>query len=112
MNGFSVGVDVGGTFTKIALVTPEGDVARSLQIPTEPRRAPAEFVRRAAGALRGWRFDSLGLGLAGGVDAATGALRFAPNLKRWIGFPFKREFERRLKAPVVADNDGAATRSA
>ena len=105
MSGLSVGVDVGGTFAKLALVTPAGDVVRSASIPTEPRRAPAEFVRRVAAALEGWRYDSLGLGLAGGLDAATGTLLFAPNLKRWVGFSFKREFERRLKVRTVADND-------
>lgn len=105
MNGLSVGIDVGGTFAKIALVTPAGDVVRSVSIPTEPRRAPAEFARHVAAALKGWRYDSLGLGLAGGLDAETGTLLFSPNLKRWIGFSFKREFERRLKIRVVADND-------
>jgi glucokinase len=32
-------------------------------------------------------------------------LLFAPNLKRWVGFSFKREFERRLGIRAVADND-------
>ena len=105
MSGLSVGVDLGGTFAKIALVTPAGDIVRSVSIPTEPRRAPAEFVRHVAGALKGWRYDSMGLGVAGGLDADTGTLLFSPNLKRWIGFSFKREFERRLKIRVVADND-------
>ncbi|MFI5363405.1 MAG: ROK family protein [Elusimicrobiota bacterium] len=105
MRGLSVGVDVGGTLAKIALVTPSGDIVRSTSIPTQPRRAPAEFVRQVAGALKGWRYDSLGLGLAGGLDADTGTLLFAPNLKRWIGFSFKREFERRLKVRAVAEND-------
>lgn len=105
MRGLSVGIDVGGTFSKIGLVTPAGDVVRSAQIPTDPRLAPAEFVRRVAGALAGWRYDTLGLGLAGGVDAESGTLLFAPNLKRWVGFSFKREFERRLKIRAVADND-------
>lgn len=105
MKGLSVGVDVGGTFTKIGLVTPSGDLARSFQIPTEYKTSPVDFVRRVTGALQGWRFDSVGLGLAGGVDAKTGTLLFSPNLKKWIGFPFKREFERRLKTRVVADND-------
>ncbi len=105
MKGLSVGIDVGGTFAKIALVTPEGDVVRSVSIPTEPRRAPVEFVRHVAGALKGWRYETLGLGIAGGLDAETGTLLFSPNLKRWIGFSFKREFERRLKIRTVADND-------
>ena len=105
MSGLSVGIDVGGTFAKIALVTPEGDVVRSVSIQTEPRRAPAEFVRHVAAALKGWRYGTLGLGLAGGLDAETGTLLFSPNLKRWIGFSFKREFEKRLKIRVAADND-------
>lgn len=103
--GYSVGVDVGGTFAKLGLVTPAGDVVRSVQIPTDPRQAPKEFVRRVTAALRGWEFETLGLGLAGGVDAPTGTLLFAPNLKRWVGFSFKREFERLLKVRAVADND-------
>ena len=105
MSGLAVGVDVGGTFAKIALVTPGGDVVRSVSIPTEPHRAPVEFVGRVVAALKGWRYASLGLGLAGGLDAETGTLLFAPNLKRWIGYSFKREFERRLKVRTIADND-------
>jgi glucokinase len=105
MSGLSVGIDVGGTFAKIALVTPAGDVVRSVSIPTDPRHAPAEFVRHVVGALKGWRYESLGLGVAGGLDEETGTLLFSPNLKRWIGFSFKREFERCLKVPTVADND-------
>ena len=102
---FAVGVDVGGTFSKIGLVTPAGEIVRSVQIPTEPGRSPVEFVRAVAAAIRGWRFGSAGLGLAGGVDAPTGTLLFAPNLKGWVGFSFKREFERRLKVRTVTDND-------
>jgi glucokinase len=105
VSGLAVGVDVGGTFAKIALVTPAGEIVRSTSIPTGPRRSPAEFVRHVASALKGWKYDSLGLGLAGGLDAETGTLLFAPNLKRWIGFSFKREFERRLKVRTAADND-------
>ncbi len=105
MKGLSVGVDVGGTFAKIGLVAPDGGLVECKQIPTDPRSAPKEFVARVCAALDGWRYDSLGLGLAGGVEAETGTLLFAPNLKRWIGFPFKREFERRLKVKAVADND-------
>jgi glucokinase len=105
VRGYSVGIDVGGTFAKIGLVAPNGDLAKCVQIPTQPSSAPKEFVTRVCAALKDWRYDSVGLGLAGGVEAETGTLSFAPNLKRWIGFPFKTEFERRLKVHAVADND-------
>ncbi len=108
MRGSSVGVDVGGTFVKIGLAAKDGTLLRSVSMPTEPGRPPEEFVRRVAGAVKDWRFDSVGLGLAGGVDAATGTLLFAPNLRRWVGFSFKRAFERALKVRAVADNDANA----
>jgi len=104
----SVGIDVGGTFTKIGLVAPDGTLRRSVSIPTEPGREPAEFVRRLTAVIGDWRFGSLGLGLAGGVDQDDGALLFAPNLRNWLGFPFKRVFERLLKVPVAAENDANA----
>ena len=105
MTGLAVGVDLGGTFAKIGLVTKDGRVTRSECLPTEVALGPAAFVARVVAVLKDWRFDSLGLGLAGGVDAQTGALSFAPNLRGWKGFRFRREFEKRLKVPVVADND-------
>jgi glucokinase len=105
VKGASVGVDVGGTFVKIGLVARDGTLLRAVSLPTEPARPPREFVRRVADAVKGWRFDTVGLGLAGGVDAATGTLLFAPNLKRWVGFSFKSAFERALKVRAAAEND-------
>ncbi len=105
MKKFSVGIDVGGTFAKIGLVDAKGNVVRSLQIPTEPSKGPAHFVRRAAWILKDWSFGSVGLGLAGGVDVRTGTLLFVPNLKGWTGFSFKKAFERSLGVSVVVDND-------
>ncbi|UPT73327.1 MAG: ROK family protein [Elusimicrobiota bacterium] len=105
MKNRSAGIDVGGTFAKIGLVSPDGTVLEAIQIPTLPEKGPADFVRRAEGVLRNWSFSSIGLGLAGGVDSRTGTLQFVPNLKGWTGFSFKRAFERAYAVPVAVDND-------
>lgn len=105
MKGASVGVDLGGTFAKIGLVAPDGRLLRVERLPTEVAKGPESFVVRVAAVLKGWRFDSLGLGLAGGVDAETGTLLFAPNLPGWKGFSFKKEFERLIGIRAVAEND-------
>lgn len=101
----SVGIDVGGTFAKIGLVDEKGKVLRSVQIPTQPERGPKHFVEEVSAMLRSWPISSIGLGLAGGVDAATGRLLFVPNLKGWEGFSFRSAFEKALKVSVVVDND-------
>lgn len=105
MKNLSVGIDVGGTFAKIGLVAANGDVVSSVQIPTEPSKGPADFVRRAAAIVKAWNFGSVGLGLAGGVDAKTGTLLFVPNLKGWTGFSFKKAFSKSLGVCVAVDND-------
>ncbi len=105
MSELSVGIDVGGTYAKIGLVNEKGDVLRSEQIPTDPSKGPAHFVRRAAAIVQAWKFKSVGLGLAGGVDAKTGTLLFVPNLKGWTGFSFKKAFEKSLGVTVIVDND-------
>ena len=48
------------------------------------------------------------MGLAGDVDSARGRLRFAPNLRGWDGFDFRKAFSARTQGRVVIDNDANA----
>ncbi len=106
-----VGIDVGGTFTKVAAVAPSGRVLLEAQLPAEVAAGPASFVDRISALIGAWRsqrglkISGVGLGLAGDVDSERGALRFAPNLRGWNGFEFKKAFEKRLKTRVAVDND-------
>jgi len=106
--GRFVGVDAGGTCAKICLVDARGAQLRFVTVPTEPERGPEDFVRRVKGIVGTWEFGGFGLALAGGVDENNGSLLFAPNLKSWIGFPFRRAFARALRAPVTVENDANA----
>lgn len=100
----ALGIDVGGTYAKLALVSPKGRVLKSLQIPTEPRKGPRDFVKRVKAATKGWGHRRVGVALAGGVDHDKGTLLFVPNLPGWIGYPFKRAFG----LPTVVENDANA----
>ncbi|MBI5630790.1 MAG: ROK family protein [Elusimicrobia bacterium] len=106
----AVGIDVGGTNTKVAMVSARGKLLEMEEIPTRSQEGPALFVRRVCRVVAGWkgrgpRLCGAGLGLAGDVDSEKGSLRFTPNLKGWDGFKFKSAFERGLGLPVVVDND-------
>lgn len=100
----ALGIDVGGTFAKLALVARSGKVLRSTQLPTEPRAGAAAFVKRVKAATQGWSYGRVGLALAGGVDHDKGTLLFVPNLPGWTGFRFKRAFG----VPTVVENDANA----
>ena len=109
----AVGIDVGGTFTKLAAVSPSGRIRLQERLPSHVGAGAAAFVDRVCGVVERWsghglRALGVGLGLAGDVDSKRGELRFTPNLKGWDGFPFKRAFERRLKTRVVVNNDANA----
>ncbi len=106
-----IGIDVGGTNTKIAVANSEGKILRELEIPTEPSLGPARFVRRVVSVIHLWESEldlehsPVGLGLAGDVDSKKGTMRAAPSLPGWSGFNFRRALSSALKRPVVIDND-------
>ncbi len=106
----AAGIDVGGTFTKVGIITASGSLLRQAELPTLPRQGPKRFIARLAQVLASWRADGLpyvtaGLAVAGDVDSARGTLRISPNLPGWEGFALRDELSRRLKMPVVMDND-------
>lgn len=106
-----VGVDTGGTFTKIVAVLPDGRRLRELQIPTDPESGPRAFVRRAAEAVHGLeaelgaRAAGLGLAVAGDVDSERGVVRFSPNLRGFSRYPLRDALARATGRRVLIEND-------
>ncbi|MBM3316177.1 ROK family protein, partial [candidate division WOR-3 bacterium] len=86
-----VGVDIGGTNTKLGLVDGQGRVVRRSIILTRAGRGPRVALGRIARAIeslrRGRPVRSVGVGVAGLVDHHTGVVRLPPNLPGWHGTP-------------------------
>lgn len=101
----AVGVDVGGTNVRVALVGEDGTVQRSERAGT-PFGAPGELADTIVGLLR--RLDAAdlptGVGVAGTVDR-DGTVRYSAN----VGLddaPVRRLLEERLGHDVLVHNDG------
>jgi glucokinase len=105
----TLGVDLGGTKMKTALVDKSGKILSSHRYPTNPekgtRRIIDDIVACVEECLGKGEEDAqaLGIGIAAQVDH-SGVVLTSPNLG-WQNVPLRDELEERLKLPVVVTND-------
>jgi glucokinase len=109
-----LGVDIGGTKTRVGLVGADHEVLDVREAPTPARdgpRAVLQVVATLGRALRGRRAEvtACGVGTAGVVDPAAGSVVAATDaLAGWAGVPLARELSALLGLPVQVDNDANA----
>jgi glucokinase len=111
-----IGVDIGGTNIKIALIDPgRKHVLERIYLKTlATRRGPDEVLadvgfhlidlRRRAEEQR-YRVAAVGVGSAGVIDLARGRVLTSPNLPSWVNVRLAEELGRRSQMPVVVEND-------
>ena len=110
-----IGIDLGGTTLKGALVTSEGEIIHEIRIDTEHKSPEALFsqVVESALALRnddraGGRVASIGMGIPGLVNRKTNRVEVMPNLPALTDIDIPAELSRETGLPVVLDNDANA----
>ena len=108
---WGIGVDLGGTKVKVAVVDARGKIHQELRQPTNVAGGPdriiadiVEMVRKVLGQSPPSACAGLGVGVAGQITPDTGVVRFAPNLN-WREVPFGDRLQATLNLPVVVTND-------
>lgn len=104
-----IGVDIGGTKIRVALVDEQGVIALRAERPTQaqdPAEAAllliAEMLNRAPAAVA-----AIGVAVAGFIEYPSGRVAFAPNLQVHHR-NLKTLFEDRFALPTAVDNDANA----
>lgn len=107
----AIGIDLGGTYLRAALVDEHGNVLKRLRRPTAKSElnglladiatAIAELHREAEEPF------AIGIGAAGMIDR-TGAVRYSPNIPVLTGVDLAAELQVRCNSEVVVDNDANA----
>lgn len=111
MGAAYIGLDVGGTFLKSALVNEDGRLLERGHEPIRKATADALLDQLASAAdwlSRGTEVAGVGVGLPGIVDAVTGEVRGAPNVPVLDGLAVGQALARRTGRPTVAENDANA----
>jgi glucokinase len=112
----NVGVDVGGTNTKIGLVDERGNIVAQKKIPTNSQQGPETSIRVIAETVesvlaeRGIRpnaIRSIGIGVPGTADVETGTVIYAPNIF-WRNVPIGPALQSKFHVPVFVTQDTRA----
>jgi glucokinase len=105
---FALGVDIGATNTKVALVRNDGDV-QSIESFRTGHCDPGQLItgiRDAAARCQGAKsIIGAGATVAGFINAARDQLSYNPNLEWLAGFPLRDALAEALGVPVTLEVD-------
>ncbi|NNC17757.1 ROK family protein [Corallococcus exiguus] len=108
----TLGIDLGGTFARAAVVDGKGEILASAKVAVQDRK-PQGVVETIAQAAEeavkqsGVKVDGCGVGAAGQIHKDTGVISVAPNLG-WRDVPLAAMLTKRLGFDVKVVNDLSA----
>lgn len=117
MNQAVIGVDLGGTNMRIALLSPDGLILDRHKVSTHAAEGWKQVVARLAENIvlyqkiaigKGLTVAAAGVGAPGVIQMDGGIVVKSPNFPDWNNLPLKEELEKALNMPVFIENDANA----
>ena len=111
---YNIGVDIGGTNVKIALVDPKGAIVYSNSVPTRAEMGYEYTVKNIKETIYTSMKESdvtidsiggIGFGLPGQINSEAGVVRLLPNIPGWVNVPLGQIIEDEFKVKCKIDND-------
>ncbi len=112
-----IGVDLGGTNLRTALLSPDGDILNKHKEPTHAadgwKKVVARLIENIKGqqefaGRKGLTVTAVGVGAPGVIQGDRGIVVKSPNFPDWNNLPIKDELEKALNLPVTIENDANA----
>lgn len=104
---YAVGVDIGGTNTRVALINEDLQLEKRIQFPTDAND-PEATVKKIASTIESFDKDVVGIGVScpGPLDLINGYIIKSPNLgEKWWGYPTTVELTKLTGIPAYLEND-------
>ncbi len=115
MSQYSIGVDLGGTNLRAAVVDESGQLVDQVAASTSPEKGREHVIGEIVASIQelrnrqqGRRFAGVGIGVPGFILMEKGVILNSNNLAFLENIPLRDEIEARLGAPVILENDANA----
>ncbi|HET6407978.1 MAG TPA: ROK family protein, partial [Chthoniobacteraceae bacterium] len=115
MHQVAIGIDLGGTQVRAALIDERGNIIARAEERTEANAGPGRVIGQIRDLADGLlaasnpsRVVGIGVSTPGPIDTVTGIARDIPTLAGFADFPLKSELQRQFAFPICLENDGIA----
>lgn len=109
---YTIGIDLGGTNVRTALVDKTGNIYTEIIRATDAEKGPAHVINKIKSMiyslLEKKPASAIGIGSPGPLDPKTGIILSPPNLPGWNAVPLTAEIQQEFQLPVFLDNDANA----
>ncbi|MBN2189856.1 MAG: ROK family protein [Candidatus Aureabacteria bacterium] len=111
---FAAGIDIGGTYTKVAIISKKGKIAARSLFETKKFGRFDLWVDKSLSVIKALmelrnikrnEFAGIGVGAPGHIDSVNGVILALVNIKGWNDVNLLDEFRMRINVPVFVDND-------
>src|SRR5512139_1685081 len=103
---FAIGIDLGGTNLRVALVSEDGEIVRKIKRPSSDRIV--ESILESIDEIGHRDVLGLGLGIAGLIDRKNNRVFASPNLRAVEGVDIVGEIRKSFNVPIYMENDANA----
>lgn len=114
MKKLAIGIDMGGTNIRLALISSDGLAITSARYKTSAQEGKDAIISRLSSATAEMIAEGrkhgmvIGVGIGAPGLIENGVVRCSPNLPGWNDVPLQRLLEDALALPVVLENDANA----
>ncbi|NFH81380.1 ROK family protein [Clostridium botulinum] len=106
---YYIGIDIGGTNLRAAILDEECNLVDKLKISNEVEKGPEYNLDKLILEIKERWSDkeiiSVGVGCPGPLDIRSGTILVTPNLRTWEYFKLKEYLENKFDLPVFVNND-------
>lgn len=100
---YAIGIDLGGTNLRVALVSQEGEILKKIKVPSSENIE--ELLLKSIGELFTDEVAGVGIGVAGLIDRDRGLVMVSPNLRAIEGIDIVEAVRDKFDVPVFIEND-------